>query len=111
MSTDLALQLDRDATSRGGTPGNLFAPKTLGTEDINWLEGVLQSSALQDEPSKYEEPWVYVAPDLYVTRSEYQRRFGDIDLDYYRQRMTPAIFLAFVRHLGAVPGSPDRSVW
>ena len=36
--------------------------------------------------------------------------FGEIDLDYYRQRMSPKLFTAFVRHMGVVPGSPGLDV-
>ena len=110
MSTDFTLQLDRELTSKSSTPGILFTPKNLDKDDTDWLRGILDGGDVQEEEPRHEEPWVYVAPDFYVKKSEYQRRYGEIDLEFYRQRMSPALFTAFVRHMGVVPGSPGLDV-
>ena len=110
MSTDFSITLDREFTGIAGDLGNLFSPKTSDTERFQWLSGAPQRNAVQEKPSAHEEPWIKVAPDFYVKKSEYQRRFGEVDLDYYRQRMSPKLFTAFVRHMGVVPGSPGLDV-
>jgi len=51
-----------------------------------------------------------VAPGILVRAHEFEERYGGIDLGALRSRMTPAIFKAFVRHIGSVPGRPDLDV-
>jgi hypothetical protein len=48
-----------------------------------------------------------VAPGVAVSSPEFDERFADLPLDDYRSRMSPAVFEAFVRYVGIVPGSPD----
>ena len=48
-----------------------------------------------------------VAPGIVVGGEEYQQRYGGIDLEQYRQQMSPELFKAFVRHIGRIPGTPD----
>lgn len=110
MSTDVALQLNVVPISQKGTSGSLFSLEASDTEEPDWLKAVLDTESVQEVESSQEEPWVYVAPHFYVRKSEYKRRFGEFDLDYYRQRMTPELFTAFVRHMGVVPGSPELDV-
>lgn len=50
---------------------------------------------------------ILVAPGIAVGEDEYERRYGDIDLEQYRQQMSPDLFKAFVRHIGCIPGKPD----
>ncbi len=107
MSTDSVLQLDRE---QRGNPGSFFSPRPSGEEEIDWIKRLLGNSESQEGDTRGEEPWVYVAPNYFVKKSEYQRRFGEIDLEYYRQRMSPELFTAFVRHMGVVPGSPGLDV-
>ena len=54
--------------------------------------------------------WVTVAPGIIVRTDEYEERFGGIDLEELKGRMTPALFEAFVRHIGSIPGRPDLDV-
>ena len=110
MSIDFALKPKADPTSQIGTSGSPFSPKTSDKEEPAWLMEVLQVSDLQAEEARRQEPWVFVAPGFYVQKSEYQRRFAEVDLEYYRQRMSPKLFTAFVRHMGAIPGSPGLDV-
>ncbi len=56
---------------------------------------------------------VEIYPGFRVTREECQRRFGGVDLDYYRTRMKPHIFRSFVNSMGTirgVEGLSDRSL-
>jgi len=53
---------------------------------------------------------VVVAPGILVRGDEFEERYGGIDLEELRSRMTPALFKAFVRHIGSVPGRPDLDV-
>ncbi len=54
--------------------------------------------------------WRTVAPGIVVSPEEYERRFGSFDLEGFRQAMPPELFLAFVRHLGAINGGDDTDV-
>ena len=94
----------------GGLSRNPFAVELAEPQAIEWLKEVLQSNPERQEPVTNEEPWIMVAPDYYVKKSEYQRRFGEVDLEYYRRQMSRKLFTAFVRHMGVVPGSPGLDV-
>ena len=50
---------------------------------------------------------IVVAPGIVVGGEEYQQRYGGIDLEQYRQQMSPELFKAFVRYIGCIPGMPD----
>ena len=59
-------------------------------------------------PKKHKErpplanAWHFVAPGIIVRESEFQARYGFLDLDTLRRRMRPEVFEAFVRHIGAI---------
>jgi hypothetical protein len=53
---------------------------------------------------------ILVAPGIAVQASEYEERFGGIDLEYYREHMSPELFKAFVRHIGSIKGRPDLNI-
>jgi hypothetical protein len=53
---------------------------------------------------------VVVAPGIMVRADEFEERYGGIDLQGLKARMTPAIFKAFVRHIGSIRGRPDLDV-
>ena len=53
---------------------------------------------------------VIVAPGVIVSASEYQERYGGIDLEALRRRMAPAVYKAFVRYIGSVRGREDLDV-
>ena len=111
MSTDSGLLVASKPTAQVDQLKAPFALENAGHPwDIERLVGTPQANAAPEDASTREEPWIKVAPDYYVKKSEYQRRFGEIDLDYYRQRMSPKLFTAFVRHMGAIPGSPGLDV-
>ena len=55
-------------------------------------------------------PLVTVAPGIVVGVDEYEERFGRLDLDALREKMPPAVFKAFIRHVGAVSGRADLEV-
>ncbi|MBA7653113.1 hypothetical protein ES703_60956 [subsurface metagenome] len=63
-------------------------------------------TAVRDWRTPLELP-VVVAPGIVVGDDEYKQRYGDIDLEQYRQQMSPELFKAFVRHIGRIPGKPD----
>jgi hypothetical protein len=65
-------------------------------------------TSMQTRPAPLELPvQVVVAPGIVVGGDEYKERYGDIDLEQYRQQMSPELFKAFVRHIGCIPGKPD----
>lgn len=62
----------------------------------------------QREPA--DDPWRIVAPGLAVRASEYETRFAHLDLETLKNRLTPEVFRAFVRHAGAIRGPDDVDV-
>ena len=50
---------------------------------------------------------VVVAPGIVVGSDEYEQRYSGIDVEQYRQQMSPELFKAFVRYIGFIPGTPD----
>ena len=53
---------------------------------------------------------VAVAPGIAMSAVEYRERFGDIDLEQFRSRMSPEAFKVFVRYMGLIPGDPNLDV-
>ena len=53
---------------------------------------------------------ILVAPGILLGKKEYEERFGNIDLEYYRKQMPPELFKVFVRHAGSIPGKPKLDV-
>lgn len=43
-----------------------------------------------------------VAPGIAVPKSEYEKRFGCIDLAVYKKQMSPQLFEVFVRYIGSI---------
>lgn len=41
----------------------------------------------------------------YITKEEYDRRYGGIDLEYFRKKMTPEQFRWFTRFIGQYSAS------
>jgi hypothetical protein len=63
---------------------------------------------------RYEEverpPLIVVAPGIALQATEYEERYGSIDLKYYREHMSPELFRAFVRRIGSIKGRPDLNI-
>ena len=53
---------------------------------------------------------ILVAPGILLGKKEYEERFGNIDLEYYRKQMPLELFKVFVRHAGSIPGKPKLDV-
>lgn len=53
---------------------------------------------------------VVVAPGIMMRADEHEQRYGGIDLEDFRCRMTPDMFKAFVRHIGSIPGRPGLDI-
>ena len=53
---------------------------------------------------------IVVATGIAVTAGEYEERYGSIDLEYYREHMSPELFKAFVRNIGSIRGRADLNV-
>ena len=56
------------------------------------------------------EERILVAPGMVVGRAEYDLRFAGLDIDRLRRSMAPALFEAFVRHIGVIPGHPNLDI-
>ncbi len=56
------------------------------------------------------DPWRVVAPGVAVRASEYAVRYAHLDLEALRNRLSPEVFRAFVRHAGAIRGPEDVDV-
>ena len=90
-----------------------FGPEDAA--DLMWkqVHRIVQSSLggrglRRIEPQ--HEGLVTVAPGIAVSAVEYQDRFGDVDLELYRSRMSPEAFKVFVRYMGLIPGDPNLDV-
>ena len=57
-----------------------------------------------------DEEWRNVAPGIIVSASEYEARYGHLDLTDLQRRMTPAVFNAFVRTIGSIASSSNFDV-
>lgn len=93
---------------------------TLVWRQINELLRTSLSSSGLPQPSadairqSYEEmerpSLVVVAPGIAVQADEYEERFGSINLEYYREHMSPEMLKAFVRHIGSIRGRTDLNI-
>ena len=99
-----------------------FQPEIEGTSSLVWRQindtlcsslresGFPQPSqtAAGDWSAPLESPVpIVVAPGIVVGGDEYQQRYSSIDLEQYRQQMSPELFKAFVRHIGCIRGTLD----
>jgi len=69
-----------------------------------------ETTLTQRQPAIQPISGVVVAPGIMVSAAEYQERYGGIDLEGLRQRMNPAVYKAFVRFIGSIPGREDLDV-
>lgn len=93
-------------------------------EPAEWLDTLNASlranlaQAQQPQPSQIVEElrvptddrWRIVAPGIAVRASEYEARFAHLDLETLRNRLTPEVYRAFVRHIGIIRGPDDVDV-
>lgn len=96
------------------------ADRTRVWDQINELfrtslnrSGFLQPSAdlIQQSYEEMERPsLIVVAPGIAVQAGEYEERYGSIDLEYFREHMSPEMFKAFVRHIGSIRGRTDLNI-
>jgi len=75
--------------------------------------GFPQPSAdlIQQSYEEMERPsLIVVATGIAVQAGEYTERYGSIELEYFREHMSPEMFKAFVRHIGSIKGRPDLNI-
>ena len=66
---------------------------------------------IQQRYREMERPsLIIVARGIAVQAGEYEERYGSIDLEYYRENMSPEMFKAFVRNIGSIRGRADLNV-
>ena len=119
MSTDTAT-IERIQPPKPRDVEEISDPFELGTEDtgsLAWRQikdifSLSRESGFPQPVQTIAEPLespaqIVVAPGIVVGGEEYQQRYGGIDLEQYRQQMSPELFKAFVRHIGCIPGMPD----
>lgn len=123
MSTDTAtlerIQLPKPREVQE-VPVN-FQSVVTGSGSLAWrqigdiLTNSLRESGFPQPVEPAEGDWhtllelpvpIVVAPGIVVGSDEYEQRYGGIDLEQYRQQMSPELFKAFVRHIGRIPGTP-----
>ena len=68
-----------------------------------------EEAVAEDRPPA-TDTWRIVAPGVLVRSSEYERRYGQLDLAYYQAQMSPAAFAAYVRFIGLIEGPPNVDV-
>jgi len=73
--------------------------------------GLTKQRVETTEPEKEQTSGkILVAPGILMGNKEYEERFGNINLEYYRKQMPPELFKVFVRHTGSIPGKPKVDV-
>lgn len=92
----------------------------LGSRQTAWQQvgALLRPSGpgvTVQSPQKFVEPpalerLIRLSQSLAVSDLEFNTRFAGLPLDDYRRRMPPAIFDAYVRFIGLVPGDPRLDV-
>ena len=124
MSTDTAIITRKELPKPRKVKEHtiIFQPKTGDIDSLvlrqindilsNSLEkaGFLQpaGTTTEDLPTPIEFPTpVLVAPGIVVDHNEYKQRYGCIDLEQYKQQMSPELFKAFIRHIGCIPGTSN----
>ena len=71
----------------------------------------LSADSIWQRYEEMERPsLIVVAPGIAVTAGEYEERYGSIDLEYYREHMSPEMFKAFVRNIGCIRGREDLNI-
>ena len=91
--------------------GRLFVNELLRTS--LYRSGFPQPNVdlIQERYEEMEMPsLIVVARGIAVQASEYEERYGAIDLEYYREHMSPELFRAFVRRIGSIKGRPDLNI-
>ena len=73
-------------------------------------ENAQPTERIEEEGPPLANAWHFVAPGMVVRESEFQARYGFLDLDTLRRRMGPEVFQAFVRHIGVIEGRPGDDV-
>ncbi len=118
MSTDTAT-IERIQLPKPRGVEEISVPFQLGTEDTDSLAWRQIKDIFSLRESGFPQPvqtvaeslelpvQIVVAPGIVVGGAEYQQRYDGIDLEQYRQQMSPELFKAFVRHIGCIPGMPD----
>ena len=102
-----------------------FQPVVRNIDSLAWrqIDDILRSSLNESGFPQPDETavgeWrllpdflgpIVVAPGIVVGNDEYKKRYGDIDLEQYKQQMSPELFEAFVRHIGRIPGTLDLNL-
>jgi hypothetical protein len=109
-------------TDAASSPGTGMRMQSGDIEDV-WLKvgDVLRSAPLPSRALSAGVPAAWSRPSeqpqlrrvsggLVVTQDEYDTRFAGLPLEDYQRRMAPAVFEAYVRFVGLVPGDPRFDV-
>jgi hypothetical protein len=113
--------LDNDHTGVANTVSVNLVPRDVleaASQQINLgLRLALERAGFQqpDEVIEAEkpppaDPWRIVAPGVIVRDTEYQVRYAPLGLSDLGQRMSPDVFSAYVRHVGAIEGYDNVDV-
>lgn len=120
-----AVALDKEAAAPGSTYISVAlrhgaAPPTPHQETWNLISselrrslqraGYAQPEEVVQEQARVAERWVIIAPGIMVRPEEYRERYAALDLESLRQRMSPSVFAAFVRHVGCVSGREELEI-
>lgn len=98
-NTEIRFQVEKDTT-------DYSTPIWQQINDIlkkSFVSAVPQQETTQQSKAQVK-PHILVIPGMLLPSDEYNKRFGAIDLEYYRGKMTPDLFRVFVRHIGLITG-------
>jgi len=101
----------RSEDEESGTPVWQMISEILRTSLKSF--GFPQPSAdpIQQSWEEMERPsLIIVAPGIAVQAGEYEERYGSIDLEYFREHMSPEMFKAYVRRIGSIRGRTGLNI-
>ena len=107
-------EVDAPADVEVSIPAHVM-PSVADGESYMWdqIDSVVKASVSRsNKETRPVSAQIYhdVARGVRVSEEEYRTRFAGIDLDAFKNRMTPQTFQAFVRFMGILPGDPRVNV-
>jgi hypothetical protein len=117
-----AVALDKEADAPGSTYISVTLRHRTATHQETWdlisselrrglqRAGYAQPEEVIEERARVPERWVIIAPGIMVRPEEYRERYAALDLESLRERMSPSVFAAFVRHVGCVSGREELDI-
>lgn len=76
----------------------------------NTISYSLPQSEFHELEERGTEGKILLAPGIAVSSSEYEKRYGSIEIERYKKQMSPELFKVFIRHIGAIHGTRKLNI-